>query len=395
MIEIQNLRLEQVGEWTRLVADISSDFKREDDETTMWVGVKNEHKDLLSDENYNAFMFLPVYMSMYYKSDLRIHGHVSKTLWRNMQKYVQSIILDFKDGLKRIKIVPDGFREVSRKGTLNGTGVSCGIDSLQTIYDNYVVEKDPEYRLGALFMFNCGWHGKYSDPNTFKTFMARSDKNRKACDEMGLPLIEVDSNLHAFLAKLGDQISYFKLYTCAFAMEGALRRYYISSSYSYRDSIEYGAQSRNRDWSEFGDATALPLMHSERMELVSDGCQYTRTQKTERIADWDIAQKYLNVCCRKNAIENCSVCQKYVRTLLALEAAGKLEQFAGVFDLDAYKKISHYQKCTVVHRRNSKQDGFRRDIYRFYQKKGVALPSPAEAELCLAKKKITGVLKKS
>ena len=68
MIEISQLRLENYGQWIRLVADITSDVVRTDKESTIWIGVKNENASMLTTDVYNAFLFLPMYMSMYKQS---------------------------------------------------------------------------------------------------------------------------------------------------------------------------------------------------------------------------------------------------------------------------------------------------------------------------------------
>ena len=124
MIDISNLRISKGEEWTKVIVDIKSDVKRTDSEDTMWVAVKNENADMLNDESYDAFLCLPVYMAMYYNTDLHIHGNVSKVLHHNVKKYVQSILGYFKDGMKPANIIVDGFAEVHGKGGKIGTGIS-------------------------------------------------------------------------------------------------------------------------------------------------------------------------------------------------------------------------------------------------------------------------------
>lgn len=120
MIEICNLRISKGEEWTKVMVDIKSDVKRLDNEDTMWIAVKNENSYMLNDENYDAFLCLPVYMAMYYNTDLCIHGNVSKTLYHNVQKYVQSVLSYFKDGMKVANIMVDGFAEISMGGVKLG-----------------------------------------------------------------------------------------------------------------------------------------------------------------------------------------------------------------------------------------------------------------------------------
>ncbi|MBQ6118104.1 MAG: hypothetical protein IJK98_02630, partial [Clostridia bacterium] len=140
------------------------------------------------------------------------------------------------------------------------------------------------------------------------------------------------------------------------------------------------------------DSYALPLMRSEKLELVSDGCQHTRSQKTELIADWDISKKYLNVCCRKDAEENCSECHKCVRTLLPLDAMGKLDEYSHVFDLEKYRKQrnKHIRFLALSKDRSV----FASDNYSFCKEKGMKIPSKLVARIELLPVLIPGYVKK-
>jgi len=298
---------------------------------------------MLTDEVYDPFLFIPVYMSMYYHTDLYLRGKVSKQLYRNIIDYVQPLLCDFSPDLVKTNIIVDGFQEIESEHSVIGTGISCGVDCLATIKKYYVEEDDSDYKLTHLFMLNVGWHGNYYNENTIPLFRSRCKANMKAANEMGLKFVAVDSNIDAFYDFLNDKASFFALYTAAFCFQKALCKYYISSSFSYGEVLKYGNRAMNKDFSEYGEAIALPLMQNDSLRLISDGLQMTRVQKTDYISDWEIARKYLNVCCRhSNDIgvdeSNCSECVKCKRTLIALDGLGKLDCFSSVFDLKKYRK---------------------------------------------------------
>lgn len=393
-MKISNLRIEECDGWTRLVADISSDNKRVDKENTMWIAVQNENKEMLSTETYNCFLLLPLYMAMYYHEDLVIEGKVSKILYKNVVDYLEPILQSFSKMLTMQKVVVEGYNEVKpSEMRINGTGISCGVDCLQTVYKYYEIEQDPEYKLNGLFMLNCGWHGDYYKQKTLDLFMKRSEQNALAASQLkGIKTILVDSNLHAFLPHLDDQASYFCIYSCVFALEKVVRKYYISSSYSYTEMINYGTRSRGKDWSEYADAYALPLMCSSNCQIISDGCQFTRCEKMEYIADWNFSKKYLNVCSSNIDSHNCGVCAKCIRTLQEIEALGKLEEYSEVFDIEAYKKISMRQRCklSVAH----KDGGFTGQNYDFYIEKGHKMPSRLYAEFYLIPHRVGKIVRK-
>ena len=75
---------------------------------------------------------------------------------------------------------------------------------------------------------------------------------------------------------------------------------------------------------------------SAGLRIISAGAEVSRNDKIAFIADNELAQKYLHVCTRQET--NCGMCEKCRRTLLALDAANKLDNFKAVFDIDAYNK---------------------------------------------------------
>ena len=137
--------------------------------------------------------------------------------------------------------------------------------------------------------------------------------------------------------------------------------------------------SHDSDFSEYADSYALPLMHSDKLSLISDGCQYSRSNKTEIISDWDITKKYLNVCCANTGVEDCSTCHKCMRTLLPLEAMGRLSEYSTVFDIEEYKKSAFKNKCNVVVKNG--RSVFLTDNYNYCKTKGLKLPPRWIAEI--------------
>ena len=366
MIEIKNLRIENTKDnYSRVVADINFlDMESPYDENSIWFATHSENRNLLTDESYDAFLLVPLYLAMYHKQDLRIYGKVSKRLYKNITNYIQTILCEFSNQLSRINVFVDGFTDVIGGGHIVGAGISCGVDSLSTIYDHFIKETDSDYKINALFFFNCGTHGDFEDPKTLELFEKRYELNKRAANEMNLPVYLINSNLHAFTHRIGEQrVGYFAIWSCIFALEKAIRKYYVSSSNEYEEIKSFSKYMKEFDMAEFCESYLVPLIRTENVELVIDGCQYKRTQKTENIADWKIAQKYLNVCINSKDGTNCSRCSKCMRTLIPLDAMGKLDSFSGTVSLDTYRKYLPRWKCYFV--ANSKKLGFAEDIVTY------------------------------
>lgn len=115
MIEISNLRTEKGTEWTKLVCDIDvTEIFNPFAEKTMWFAVKNENAWMFSTQVYDCFFLVPLYLAMYYGTDLKINGNVSRKLYRNMMNYGQQILCNFSDSLKKVKVYADGFDVVEK-----------------------------------------------------------------------------------------------------------------------------------------------------------------------------------------------------------------------------------------------------------------------------------------
>lgn len=377
---ISNLRKEIKGEWSYLICDFDVEgMKSPFDENTIWFAVKKENDYMISEKSYNAFFLVPLYLGMYYHAEVKICGKLSKKLYRNMMDYGQQILKNFSPDLDFTEVIVEKLTdELYDTGSLIGTGISCGVDSLSTIYDRYIKERDPDYKLNGLFIFNCGTHGDYENPETQKRFQERYELNKTAAEDMNLPAYQVNSNLHAFTHKIGEQkLGYFSIYSCILSMEAVIKKYYMSSSYSYDELLKFHNQSHDFDMAEYTESYLVPLVQTENLELVLDGAQYKRSQKTENISDWEIARKHLNVCIvPNNGAHNCSKCSKCMRTLMPLEAMGKLNSFSKVFDLDVYKKNSHKNKIMILAAYN--KEGFATDNVDFLVKHGVEMPSKIE-----------------
>ena len=376
MIEISGLRRYVTDSNTaRLEADIKFvDIDGEAPAETMWFEIDSNYGGMLVDDTYDPFMLIGLYLAMYYHTDLKICGNVSKKLYKNLTWYAQKILCDFSSDLSPAKIFVDGFAPTVATGTLIGTGISCGVDSLSTLYDKFVCEDDDDYKINALFFFNCGSNGLMEDGFTASLASVRCERSISVAKELGLPLVPVDTNLHQFWREeYGETLFFLSIYACVLSLQNAIRRYYTSSGSSYFQIKANGVSYENHDLSSFCESFILPLIQTERTDLIVDGCQYTRVDKIKKLADWDIAQKYLNVCrMYSEDAHNCGECGKCLRTLIVLEILGKLDDFADIFDLDAYKKQSLNNKAKCV--AEVDKDVFCKEILDLAAKKNFPMP---------------------
>lgn len=352
MFRLSNLKKLTKDGWCYLSCDFSvTEIENPFEEKTMWVAVEEENADMLADNVYDPFVLVPVYLGMHYKQDVHIDGNISPRLYHNMQHYLMNIFDRFSDYTSPIRFTVDGFDTVEQVGGLIGTGLSCGVDSSMTIYDNFINESDPNFKINSLFFFDCGTHGVFEADTSHRRFLDRAAMNQTAADELGLPMYLVNSNYHAFHRKIDqERVGYLSIYSCALSLQRYVKRYYSPGTFSYDEIARFSKLSRDRDIAEYCESYMLHLISTESFELVSDGCQYSRAEKIERIIEWPFVQRHLNICAAEKYadVHNCSRCAKCAWTLLALEAMGKLEPFKDVFDLEIWRKNSFRWKCWFV-----------------------------------------------
>lgn len=391
MFKLSNLRKECKDGWTYLCCDFNvTEIKNPFDQNSMWIAVEDKNGHMLSSKVFDPFVIVTVFLGMYYGQDVHIDGSISPRLYHNLTHYLMKIFKNFSNHMDMIQVTVNGFDVVEDSDVeLIGTGISCGVDSLVTIYDNYILEEDPSFRINSLFFVNCGSHGRYNETSR-RLWLDRATLNREAADDLGLPMYLVDSNFHAFIWVFGtDQtIGYLATYSCAMGMQKYVKRYLIASNFSYDEIAEFTELSKNFDISEYSESYMPHLVSTERFELVIDGCQYTRGEKVERISEWDIAQKHLNVCVNPiNHGHNCSNCNKCMWTLIPLEAMGKLDNFNGVFDIKTYNENARRWKSAFVSHEG--KDAMETSVVRYARKHNMKFPGLDEAtEILLLKEEI-------
>lgn len=81
-----------------------------------------------------------------------------------------------------------------------------------------------------------------------------------------------------------------------------------------------------------------------------------------------------------------------MRTLIPLEAMGKLDKFSDVFDLDVYRKNAYKNKAYF--KANEKRIGFAKDIVDYCNNHDYAMPSAAFAKTYIFLRKCSSHVKK-
>lgn len=150
---------------------------------------------------------------------------------------------------------------------------------------------------------------------------------------MNLPLVKLESNFQDVIPQDHLRSHTYMDALAIYALQKLWRVYYYASTYAY-DKFSL-AENMSVDPAHF-EPLLLDCFSTPGLKIISSGSECDRNDKIAFIADNEFAQKYLHVCTRQET--NCGMCEKCRRTLLAMDAANKLDNFRAVFDIDAYNK---------------------------------------------------------
>lgn len=287
-------------------------------------------KEIEGNENLtNSFLICLLPTAMLIGEDIRVEDSVSKRLYYSIIDTIQPILNQFKKEYKIVKISAP--LKCANKGKPNkkaATGFSAGVDSFFTIQKHW--NNDDCYKsVEALVVANVY--------NKRQSAMFEDYVNilRKSSKELGLPLIEIRSNLANHLKS--DYYSSHTLITLGAIMllSNVIDTYYYSSTYSLSDSISY--MYKGTDDIGAYDAKLVPALSTDDISFIPCGTGVTRMDKVRSIIKFPASYSNLNVCMSPNDI-NCGVCGKCTRTIMALYCTGKLERYKNVFDVEKWER---------------------------------------------------------
>ena len=142
---------------------------------------------------------------------------------------------------------------------------------------------------------------------------------RAAASELGVALVEVETNLHDFSDAMGSPwgTTYHgvALGAVAHLLAPTFGEVLVGGTHTYSDLFPWGSHPLSD-----------PLLSSDRVRLVHDGGDADRVQKTVAVAESEVALRHLRVCWEnRDGNYNCGRCRKCIRTQIALRIAGRLE----------------------------------------------------------------------
>lgn len=332
MIQISRPSIESKDGWSRLVHRLSGVGLRGGDRLEF--AVRDADAAMLSPLSDAAMLGLLV-PAMQVGADLALEGEVSADLLGNLNGPVQEILRLVLPDLRPIRIHAHAAQPTAGStGARRLMGFSAGGDSLYSLLrPRQAGDLPPTHLVNA----NVGGHGEGDAADA--VFASRVRRLRGAAGVLGLPLVEVDSNLRRFHDRRSNFVATVIPRTAAamHAIGHGAQGYEFANAYhrSRQETEIIGDVSRVED-------RLLPLLSAAGLRMRSSGSDATRVEKMLLVTDNPVTEGILDVCMeprKARGFINCGRCLKCQRALLFLDICGRTERFGRVFDLRLHRRL--------------------------------------------------------
>ncbi|MBR3414640.1 hypothetical protein IKG73_01300 [Candidatus Saccharibacteria bacterium] len=339
-IIIEKILQKKVGNKTKLSFDLKINKKS----FTLWYEIGCEDYDFSDgiENRIDAVVATFLIFAMKKGYDFYSEYPISERLYYNLTYHViPQLNVCNPTKTKKISIfAPLCKANGKKKYNFVATGVSCGVDSLATIYEYSELCELEDYKLTHLVYFKTGAHdgqiGRFDKKVENDLFNGQVKKAVDFSQKAGFPLVVIDSNLNEVLSEAFGFTNYDMTHTFRSVGVMLLLQDYFSLYY-YADAYNLDRFSINVDEdTAHYDKWLLPMLSNENIRMYSANKDMVRFDKTKLLTEYSLSYDNLLVCWTDE--ENCGKCNKCIRTLVTLDLLGKLDLYNKSFNLEDYYK---------------------------------------------------------
>lgn len=340
MIKVDKVKTENLGTATIIYCDYENNGSND----RLWYEISDDWSEYLSTDCGDAFFVVLVLLAHYQGQDISFTTPVSTRLYYGVTEILLPGLQVIDPELPAINITADT-KDFSFKPTEIGTALSLGVDSFHAVASSF----DTPYPVTHLTLFNSGAFGDYGGDVSRSLFQQTTESVSKAAEEIGLPLITVDSNLSEIISKPFLNTHSLRNLSFALLFPSLFQKFYYASAYP---TSEFYLDKSLIDAAYYDLLTSKALC-TESFEVMIAGLHDERIDKIATVASFEPSKHHLNVCILADSNEfldrsedqviNCSKCFKCVKTMVAMDAIGVLDEYSNVFDLDLYhmERLKH------------------------------------------------------
>lgn len=214
------------------------------------------------------------------------------------------------------------------------TGFSAGVDSFYTVL-KHLDCRETSFQLTHLTFFKVGATGSFGGEKADEIFNKRVQLFENYAKMRQLEFVIVDSNISEHAKMSFNYIHSFRSMSAVLALQKLFKIYYYSSSMTIDKFSFSPVDSANYDLFN------MTFFAAEGMSCYSVDMDCERLEKQKYMQDFPDTYKYLNVC--NLEAENCSKCEKCIRTMVGFQALGCLDNYKDVFDIQYFQE--NFAKC--------------------------------------------------
>ena len=302
-----------------------------DTQKTYYFEVDNEYEKYFCAERSDAFFLGLLYFALVRGFDIQCEAPLSEKLYYQITNtYIPTVVNNDPELFNNIEIVADlDANPIKNEGAV-GTSASGGIDSFYTIVSNMGL-KSKNYNITHLLLTNS-FNIYYDEKSTRARYEEICARGEIIANDLGKKFVKIYTNEHDFWYPHYVDLYCFRYMSLPYALQKLFAVYNYSTGYQFND---FTFKASNRDASHY-DFFTVHLISNENLTIYSSGGEVGRPKKAACIADNPVVQKRLQVC--NLHTENCSVCEKCLRTQFNFYACGKLEKFSEAFNINEFYK---------------------------------------------------------
>ena len=310
-MRLNSVSVQTTGRTVRLVGEAQSDRRPQPFE--LYFEFPVEYREFVRDsaDVFAAAMLVP---AMFQNEDLHISPPISSRLLFNLPR-LRDVFHAWHPQLRPSAIHGRaGVQQQKRTSGRTATFFSGGVDSFYTLLKHLRQELLPAPLTHVIFMRGI------EKPLDFGRGIEDSQKEVETiAAAAGVSCIAGETNIRSYFEP--DWLNQYcgsGLAATALALGNGFDYVCIPSTYSYRDFMRIGSTPLTDE-----------RFSTEYLEIVHDGAELPRTDKLEKIVEWNrhLVLAHLRVCAQnRGGPYNCGKCWKCVRTAVPLAYLGALDE---------------------------------------------------------------------
>jgi len=306
----------------------------------------------------DPFVVALLLLAMQNGEDIEVKGSLSRKFSEGLHRY-QRVFRDwFPDRFKLIEVRSSSLRDDAASGaTGQGAAFSGGVDSFYTFLALKERLTHTIFMAGFDMPVNLTWSiGELT--RSYSTMMK----------ETSIEFIAGSTNIRTFVNSVDWTNAHGPaLVAAAMFFKNRISEFYIPSSYTEGSYPRWGSHPE-----------LDPLLSSESMRFVHHGSHANRVQKLDLIARATLSYERLRVCWIQDiGLKNCGVCEKCVRTQVALDIVGALAKYKtfenAALDYSQIRSLRHRTHQSRVFARELMREAIKRGKLRIWTSLGYSL----------------------